>query len=79
FLRDPVASVARPTLELRRFARVVDLAPGESRTVGFTLERADLGFLDAALRPVVEPGRFELHLGVSADPASLRSVAFDLD
>ncbi|HET9068311.1 MAG TPA: glycoside hydrolase family 3 N-terminal domain-containing protein, partial [Amaricoccus sp.] len=79
FLRDPVASVARPTLELRRFARVTDLAPGESRRVRFTLERADLAFLDAALRPVVEPGRFELHLGLSADPANLRTVAFNLD
>ena len=38
FLRDPVASVARPVLELRRFVKV-DLAAGESRPVRFTLER----------------------------------------
>ena len=35
FIRDPVASVARPVLELRRFAKVA-LAAGESRRVRFS-------------------------------------------
>ena len=78
FIRDPVASVARPVLELRRFAKVA-LAAGESRRVRFMLERDDLAFLDAALRPVVEPGRFEVHLGLSADPSGLRSASFVLE
>ena len=38
-----------------------------------------IGFLDAALRPVVEPGRFEVHLGLSAEPAGLRSASFVLE
>lgn len=78
FLRDPVASVARPVLELRGFRKVV-LGAGERRAVRFALERADLAFLDAVLEPVVEPGRFELHVGLSADPAGLRRVDFVLD
>jgi beta-glucosidase len=77
FVRDPVASVARPGLELKGFAKV-DLAAGESRRVRFRLERDDLAFLDAGLAPVVEPGRFEVHVGLSADPAGLRSAGFDL-
>ena len=78
FIRDPVASVARPVLELRRFAKV-SLAAGESRRVRFMLERDDLGFLDAALSPVVEPGRFEVHVGLSADPSGLSSASFVLE
>ncbi len=78
FIRDPVARIARPTLELRRFTRVT-LAPGATATIGFQLTRADLSFLDADLRPVFEPGAFEVHVGLSADPAALRTARFTLD
>jgi beta-glucosidase len=75
FIRDPVASVAQPTLALRRFARV-ELAPGGETMLRFELGRDDLALLDADLRPAVEPGAFEVHLGLSADPAGLRSARF---
>jgi beta-glucosidase len=78
FVRDPVASVARPVLELKGFAKVA-LGPGEERSVRFTLERGDLAFPGAGLEPVVEPGRFEVHVGLSADPAELRSASFVLE
>lgn len=73
FLHDPVSIISRPTLELRRFTQVT-LAPGERREVAFTLARDDFAALDAALRPAVEPGAFDLHLGFSADPAALRTI-----
>ena len=75
FIRDPVASVAQPTLVLRRFERI-ELAPGERRRLRFELGRDDLAFLDADLRPVLEPGNFEVHLGFSADPEGMRSATF---
>lgn len=78
FLRDRVARISRPTLELRRFTRVT-LAPGATATVGFALLPADLAYLDADLRPTVEPGAFEVHVGLSADPSTLRSGRFTLD
>jgi beta-glucosidase len=77
FIRDRVASVARPVLELRRFQRVA-LGPGEETRVRFALARADFGFLDAALQPTVEPGEIEIHLGFSADPDALSSTRFTL-
>jgi beta-glucosidase len=77
FVRDPVASVARPLIELRRFEKVA-LAAGEAQSLRFALDRADLAFPDAAGRPVVEPGRFELHVGLSADLDALRSTSFTL-
>ena len=78
FIRDPVASIARPVLELKGFEKVA-LAAGEERRVRFELERGDLAFLGAGLEPVVEPGRFEVHVGLSADPSGLRSASFVLD
>ncbi len=77
FLRDPVARISRPTLELRRFTRVT-LAPGETAAVAFDLAREDFAFLDADLRPTFEPGAFEVHVGLSADPGALRSARFTL-
>jgi beta-glucosidase len=78
FVRDPVAAVARPLLELKGFAKVT-LEPGAARTVAFTVARAALAFPDAALRPIVEPGHFEAMVGLSADPDALRRASFRLD
>jgi beta-glucosidase len=65
YLRDDVASLTRPVRELRRFERV-RLAPGETRTVRFTLTVHDLAFHDAAMRLVAEPGTFTLFAGGSS-------------
>lgn len=70
FLRDPVASVARPVLELKNFAKVA-LAPGAGQTVHFTLQPDDLAFLDKDLQPRVEPGVFEIFVGPSSDRSRL--------
>jgi beta-glucosidase len=65
YLRDPVASVVVPVQRLRGFAKVA-LAPGETRTVRFTLRPPDLALLDAGLRWTVEPGAFEVAVGSSS-------------
>ncbi len=65
YVRDVVASVARPVRELKGFLRV-HLSPGESRDVVFTLTDADLGLLDANLRRVLEPGTFHIMVGASS-------------
>ena len=70
FLRDPVASVARPVLELKAFAKAI-LKPGERKTVQFTLKPADFEFLDKNLKPRFEPGAFEISVGQSADRTKL--------
>jgi beta-glucosidase len=73
FLRDPVASVARPVLELKDFAKAT-LKPGERQIVRFALTRSDLAFLDRDLNPRVEPGEFQVLVGPSADRAKLTST-----
>jgi beta-glucosidase len=75
FIRDPVASVSRPVLELKRFTRV-ELEAGERKTMTFRLERSDLAFPGADMKPVVEPGEIEIHVGFSADPRQLRTTKF---
>jgi beta-glucosidase len=77
FVRDPLASVARPLLELRGFARI-QLPAGAGGTVHLQLPASELRFLDAQLHPVFEPGEIELLVGPSADRARLLSVSIQL-
>lgn len=70
FIRDPVASVTRPVLELRGMAKIA-LAPGESGTVRFELSAADLAFPDEAGNPLLEAGAIEVLAGPRADRGAL--------
>jgi beta-glucosidase-like glycosyl hydrolase len=65
YLHDPVASVVVPVQRLRGFEKV-SLAPGETRTVRFTLRPADIALLDSGLRWTVEPGAFDVTVGSSS-------------
>ncbi|MDC7123396.1 glycoside hydrolase family 3 C-terminal domain-containing protein [Cellulomonas fimi] len=66
YVRDPQASVLRPTRELKAFAKVA-LDPGESRTVTFTLDARDLSYWHPGLRRwVVEGGMFVVEVGASS-------------
>ncbi len=71
YLDDVISSVSTPVMELKRFEKV-RLKPGEQRRVRFTLTPEDLQLLDAHLRPVVEPGAFEVMVGASAADIRLR-------
>lgn len=76
YVRDPVATITRPVLELKSFVRL-ELAAGESRTVTFRVPVGQLGFHDRSLAYVVEPGVFELFVGTSSDdlvPAGTATV-----
>ncbi len=64
YTRDPRASVTRPVLELKAFARV-SVGAGEQRTATFTVHAGQLGFYDRQLRYVLEPGEIEVHIGTS--------------
>jgi beta-glucosidase len=71
YVRDVLASVARPVTELKGFARV-RLAPGESREVAFPLGPEHLRMLDGGMRWVVEPGSFRVMVGASSKDVRLR-------
>ncbi len=70
FIRDRVASVARPLLELKGVTKV-SLEPGETRTARLRLPVEELRFLGLDFEPVLEPGEIEIHVGPCADSAQL--------
>ena len=66
FVRDPIASVARPLLELKGMTKLA-LEPQQEGTARFPLAPDDLTFLGPDLRPVLEPGIIELYVGRTAE------------
>ena len=68
-------SVTRPVLELRGFERVT-LAPGETRTVRFTIGPDQLTIWNRAMEEVNEPGPVKLSAGSSS--AQLKSADVEI-
>jgi beta-glucosidase len=62
YVTDVAASVPVPIRGLQGFERV-HLAPGEVKTVTFTLSPRQLSIIDDAGRRVVEPGEFQVAIG----------------
>jgi beta-glucosidase len=77
FIHDPVATVARPVLELKAW-RQIELHPGQSANVTLQLAAEDLRFLDEALQPVYEPGDINILIGPCADRAQLTAAKIRL-
>lgn len=66
YLRDTQARLVRPEKELKGFAKV-QLEPGETKTVTFTIEREALAYFDDRLHAwVCEAGDFEALVGASS-------------
>jgi beta-glucosidase len=77
FTHDKVASVSRPKLELKGFAKI-SLPPGKGGTVTLSLRAADLSFLDMRLEPVFEPGEVEVLVGPHADRTQMLAATIQL-
>lgn len=71
YVKDVLASVARPVMQLAGFSRLA-LKPGESREVSFTIDRQQLQMLDRDMRWIVEPGVFRVMVGASSRDIRLR-------
>jgi beta-glucosidase len=62
--------VVTPVMELKRFSKI-SLMPGEMKKVEFTIKPEDLTLLDKHLKPVVEPGKFDVMVGSSSSDIRL--------
>lgn len=71
YIRDILASVARPIMELKGFQRV-QLAPDEEKQIRFVLTPEELKLLDRDLHWMVEPGAFRVQVGSSSRDIRLR-------
>jgi beta-glucosidase len=74
YVSDLSSTVARPVRELKSFAKI-DLAPGQSTTVTFSLRARDLSFWSLPLKDwALEAGQFELSVGASSRDLRLTQV-----
>jgi beta-glucosidase len=62
YIRDLVASVARPVKELKAFQKI-ELEAGQSKTVTFEISSKELSFYRADMSFGVEKGKFILMIG----------------
>ena len=66
YISDKKSSLPRPVKELKGFSKV-HLAPGQEKTVTFTIDKEALSFFDDTKHEwVAEPGKFEALIGASA-------------
>ncbi len=72
YIRDLVASTARPRKQLCAFKRVKAIGPGETVTVSLPLERSAFELVNSAMERVVEKGEFEIQVGASSDDIRLK-------
>ena len=74
YLRDVESSIDRPLKELKAFKRV-NLKPGETQKVAFTLDQGAMSFFDPAKKSwVAEPGAFEVWVGSSSSDIRLKGT-----
>lgn len=66
YIRDEVAKYARPVKELKGFEKI-ELAPGESKQVEFTLGIEELGYFHPNGTYVLEPGSYKVMVGGSSN------------
>ena len=72
YLRDELASLVRPVMELKAFERIA-LRKGESKTVRFTITPAMLSMIDLDGKAVLEPGDFRIMIGASSKDLRLKT------
>jgi beta-glucosidase len=62
YTTDLYASITPCAQRLRAFQKI-QLEPGTSKTISFTIDKKDLAFVNAQLKTVTEPGAFEVRIG----------------
>ncbi|WP_419869675.1 beta-glucosidase BglX [Chryseobacterium sp. CT-SW4] len=75
YIHDEFASVARPVKELKGF-ELVELKPGESKAIQFSLTDKELGFYDNSGNFIVESGTFKAMIG--GNSAEVKQVSFEI-
>ncbi|WP_200956204.1 glycoside hydrolase family 3 N-terminal domain-containing protein [Paenibacillus sp. Root52] len=62
YISDVISSITRPAKELKGFVKV-NVEPGETRNIEFSIGAEQLQYIGRELKPVVEAGQFHIHIG----------------
>jgi len=73
YIKDLLASVARPIMELKGFQRI-NLIKGETKELTFEISPELLTMLDLNLNRIVESGEFRIMIGASSNDIRLRKI-----
>jgi beta-glucosidase len=73
YIRDVVGSITRPVKELKGFQKI-ELKPGESKTVSFTISPEDLKFYNYDLKYDWEPGEFHVMIGSNSRDVKMAKI-----
>lgn len=76
YIRDVVGSVTRPVKELKGFEKI-ELQPGATQTVTFSITPQDLKFYNYDLKYDWEPGEFEIQIGGNSKDVGKRVIYWD--
>lgn len=76
YTRDLVGKVVRPVKELKGFKQV-ELNPGESKVITFTITTNDLRFYDDQLNYDWEPGEFEIMVGRDSRDLQVKKISWN--
>ncbi len=77
YIRDLFSSVTRPILELKGYKKV-NVAPGQTKRVTFSLALDDFAFYDREMKYKAEEGEFNILVGNAANLAKLKKTTIQL-
>lgn len=77
YIRDLFSSVTRPVLELKGYKKV-NVAPGETKRVSFSLALDDFAFYDREMKYKAEEGDFNILVGNAANLSTLKKTTLKL-
>lgn len=73
YINDPAASVSRPVKELKGFQKI-EVEPGASREVSFTITTDALKFFNSELVYDWEPGEFIIYIGTNSEEVKVGKI-----
>ena len=73
YIRDVLATMSRPVMELKGFRRI-HLLPGEEKELVFAITPSMIAMLDENLHRLVEPGDFRIMIGASSRDIRLKET-----
>jgi beta-glucosidase len=71
YFRQLVSSVTTPVMRLIRFVKV-ELDPGEKKTIDVSFAASELKIWNIQMKHMLEPGKFSIMVGASAEEIKLR-------